>query len=330
MNLEKSNKILIIRLSSLGDILLTTPFVRSLKKQYPKLKIDFLLREQYKDSMLLNSNINSLITIQKDYDVKETKEQLLKNNYDLVIDLQNNFRSRKISKGISNKIVRFKKPALNKFLLVKTKINLFREIIPIPVRYAATIPNFNLDEKGLEIFTDSEISPLFEKDKIYIGICPGSRHKTKMYPEEYFIELGNKLTETGKKIILFGGKDDIEVCEKISKLIPGSVNLSNNNEMLKTSANMKMCKAIICNDSGLMHLSLASNIPVIAIFGSTVRDFGFAPYKGKNLVLENNSLSCRPCSHIGLEDCPKKHFKCMLELSPQFVFQKTLEFINKA
>ncbi|MCB0744299.1 MAG: glycosyltransferase family 9 protein, partial [Ignavibacteriae bacterium] len=294
------------------------------------LKIDFLLREQYKDSMLLNSNINSLITIQKDYDVKETKEQLLKNNYDLVIDLQNNFRSRKISKGISNKIVRFKKPALNKFLLVKTKINLFREIIPIPVRYAATIPNFNLDEKGLEIFTDSEISPLFEKDKIYIGICPGSRHKTKMYPEEYFIELGNKLTETGKKIILFGGKDDIEVCEKISKLIPGSVNLSNNNEMLKTSANMKMCKAIICNDSGLMHLSLASNIPVIAIFGSTVRDFGFAPYKGKNLVLENNSLSCRPCSHIGLEDCPKKHFKCMLELSPQFVFQKTLEFINKA
>ncbi|MCB0747783.1 MAG: glycosyltransferase family 9 protein [Ignavibacteriales bacterium] len=330
MNLEKSNKILIIRLSSLGDILLTTPFVRSLKKQYPKLKIDFLLREQYKDSMLLNSNMNSLITIQKDYDVKETKEQLLKNNYDLVIDLQNNFRSRKISKGISNKIVRFKKPALNKFLLVKTKINLFREIIPIPVRYAATIPNFNLDEKGLEIFTDSEISPLFEKDKIYIGICPGSRHKTKMYPEEYFIELGNKLTETGKKIILFGGKDDIEVCEKISKLIPGSVNLSNNNEMLKTSANMKMCKAIICNDSGLMHLSLASNIPVIAIFGSTVRDFGFAPYKGKNLVLENNSLSCRPCSHIGLEDCPKKHFKCMLELSPQFVFQKTLEFINKA
>ncbi|MCB0753041.1 MAG: glycosyltransferase family 9 protein [Ignavibacteriae bacterium] len=330
MNLEKLNKILIIRLSSLGDILLTTPLVRSLKKQYPKLKIDFLLREQYKDTMLLNSNINSLITIQKDYDVKEIKEQLLKNNYDLVIDLQNNFRSRKISKGITNKIVRFNKPAFYKFLLVKTKINLFREIIPIPLRYAKTIPNFNLDEKGLEIFTDLEVSPLFEKDKIFIGICPGSRHKTKMYPEEYFIDLGNKLTETGKKIILFGGKDDLEVCKRISTLIPGSVNLSNDNEMLKTSANMKMCKTIICNDSGLMHLALANNTPVIAIFGSTVKEFGFAPYKGKNLVLENNSLSCRPCSHIGLEDCPKKHFKCMLELSPQFVFQKTLEFINKA
>jgi len=92
---------------------------------------------------------------------------------------------------------------------------------------------------------------------------------------------------------------------------------------------MKKCKTIICNDTGLMHLALAADTPVIAIFGSTVKEFGFAPYKGKNLVLENNLLSCRPCSHIGLEECPKKHFKCMLEITPEQVYKRTLEFIDR-
>lgn len=77
-----------------------------------------------------------------------------------------------------------------------------------------------------------------------------------------------------------------------------------------------------------MHLALAVNVPVIAIFGSTVKEFGFMPYKGKSLVLENNSLSCRPCSHFGLGECPQKHFKCMLDITPQFVFNKTMEFIK--
>jgi len=224
-------------------------------------------------------------------------------------------------------IVRFHKPSLKKFLLVKFKLNLLKEIIPISVRYAESIPNFTLDEKGLEIFINSHENSVLKSGENYIGFCPGSQHKTKMWPEKYYIELGKLLNNSGKTIVLFGGKDDLNVCKKISDLIPNSINLSNNNELLKTAEEMKKCEAIICNDSGLMHLALAANVPVIAIFGSTVKEFGFAPYKGKNLILENNLLSCRPCSHIGLEECPKKHFKCMLEITPQQVYKKTLEFI---
>ncbi|MBK8944204.1 MAG: glycosyltransferase family 9 protein [Ignavibacteriae bacterium] len=339
MNLGKINKILIIRLSSLGDILLTSPLIRSLNNQFPNLKIDFLLREEYKDAVIFNPNLNSVISlnrkdnsltvISREFLTAKSKNKVVNlssQNYDLVIDLQNNLRSRKLSKGISKEILRFKKPSIEKFLLVKFKWNLFKEIIPIPVRYANTIPNFNLDEKGLEIFIGK--SEQIKIDENIIGFCPGSRHKTKMWKEEYFVELGNMFSNFEKTILLFGGKDDKEICEKISNKIPNSVNLSNDDELLKTAEVMKKCKVVICNDSGLMHLALAVNIPVIAIFGSTVKEFGFAPYKGKSLVLENNSLSCRPCSHIGLAECPQKHFKCMLDITPQFVFQKTSEFIK--
>jgi ADP-heptose:LPS heptosyltransferase len=91
---------------------------------------------------------------------------------------------------------------------------------------------------------------------------------------------------------------------------------------------MKLCKAIVCNDSGLMHTASATGTKVIALFGSTVKEFGFAPYNCSNLILENNSLTCRPCSHIGRIDCPKKHFDCMKSIKPEFVFEKLISFLT--
>ena len=108
----------------------------------------------------------------------------------------------------------------------------------------------------------------------------------------------------------------------------GAVDLSNNNDLINLAVNMKNCKAVVCNDSGLMHTALAVGSRVVAIFGSTVKELGFYPYKGDNLVLENNSLSCRPCSHIGLEKCPKEHFKCMNEIKPKIVFKQMLSFLS--
>jgi heptosyltransferase-2 len=83
---------------------------------------------------------------------------------------------------------------------------------------------------------------------------------------------------------------------------------------------MKMCKVVYTNDSGLMHLAAALKVPVMAFFGSTVKEFGFSPYNAKSFVLEIEGLSCRPCTHIGRKSCPKKHFKCMQEISPATAF----------
>ncbi len=318
------NKILVIRLSSLGDILLTTPVIRALKQQYSSAKIDFVVKEQYQDSLLFNPNISNLFMYEKEK-AEKLNSDLRDNSYDLVIDLQNNFRSHKLTGGVKAKIYRFKKPSIKKFFLVWFKINLLRDLKTISQRYAETA-GVNIDGKGPELFLPENITSRLEEGINYIGFCPGSKHFTKRWLPEYFIHLGNELVKLGFKIVLFGGKSDEELCKAISGNIQGCVNLQNDDQVLQTAADMKKCKLILTNDSGLMHTASAVGVPLIAVFGSTVREFGFIPVGTQNLILENKSLSCRPCSHIGKSSCPKKHFKCMKEITPEFVLNQLQMF----
>jgi heptosyltransferase-2 len=300
LNLDNVNNLLIVRLSSLGDILLTTPLVRTIKTKYPGIKIDFVIREEYSDLLKLNPHLKNVYIFHRNKDkTKELKNQLCNNSYDLVLDLQNNFRSHKLLRCFGDFVVAYKKNHLNKFLLVYFKINRLKDAPQIPDRYAAVLNSLTLDDYGPELITDKKPNQkLINFDKI-IGMCPGSKHFTKMWPEEYFIQLGNMLEKSGFNVALFGGSNDKQICGRISSELSSAINLSNDNDILQTAADMKMCNAIYCNDSGLMHTATAVGIPVIAFYGSTVKEFGFTPYKAKNLILENNYLSCRPCTHIG-------------------------------
>ena len=327
--LSKTNKILIIRLSSLGDILLTTPFIRAIKKQFPHIKIDMLVREEYTDVIKLNPYIDKKLLFKKDDKSNIALiEQLRNDNYQLVIDLQNNLRSKKVVSSLRINSVKFDKRSFDKFLLVNFKINKLKEAPHIPIRYSSTIQNLKLDNQGLDLFTDKSASAEISGKNNLIGFCPGARHFTKRWPKEFYIELGNKLTQDGYTIVLFGGKIDKEICAELVDKISGAINLSNNDELLQTAADMKLCKAVVCNDSGLMHTASATGTKLIAIFGSTVMEFGFAPYNCRNLILENNSLTCRPCSHIGRSDCPKKHFDCMKAIKPEFIFENLKSFLT--
>lgn len=326
--LSKLTKILIIRLSSLGDILLTTPFIRAIKSQFSDIKIDMLLREEYADVVKLNPYLNKKFLFKKDDKSNNVLIEQLKNtNYELVIDLQNNLRSKKIVSSLKTKSVKFDKRSFDKFLLVNFKINKLKEALQIPVRYSNTIQNLKLDEQGLDLFTDKSTNAELIGINNLVGFCPGARHFTKRWPKEYFIELGNKLTQNGYRIVLFGGRIDKEICKEINEVIPNSINLANDDDLMQTAADMKLCAVIVCNDSGLMHTASATGTKVIAIFGSTVKEFGFAPYNCNNLILENNSLTCRPCSHIGRSACPKKHFDCMKSIEPDFVFNEIQSII---
>ena len=328
MNFSDIKKILIIRLSSLGDVLLTTPLLRSIKTKYPHLEIDFIVRREFTDAVKYNPNILNIFPYIKNGDNSKFFDELFKRNYDLIIDLQNNNRSAGIVQSVSRPVAKFHKPNLKKFLLVNFKINLFKEILTIPERYSHSFNEIKLDDKGPELFIHDGIEPQIPKNENQIGFCPGSKHFTKMWPVEYFIELGNKLTEEGNKIVLFGGKEDWNICDQISSAIKYSINLSGEDNLLQIAADMKNCKYVVCNDSGLMHTACAVNMPVVALFGSTVKEFGFFPYKSRSLVLENNSLSCRPCSHIGRKTCPQKHFKCMKELTPGLVYDNIQNFVK--
>ncbi len=234
---------------------------------------------------------------------------------------------KRLTGSLNIKTLKFSKQSFDKFLLVNFKINNMKKAPPIPERYAITIPGLNLDGEGLELFTDQKPSSLIEKEK-YIGLAPGSRHFTKMWPEDYYKFLGKLLRKAGYGVLLFGGKNDISTCSEIAGKIEGSINLCNDNNLLQTAADMKNCLAIVCNDSGLMHTACAMKVPVLTFFGSSVKEFGFTPYKNRNLILENNSLTCRPCSHVGRERCPKGHFRCMLDISPEKAFEALMTLVE--
>jgi len=323
LKISEAKRVLIIRLSSLGDVLLTTPVVRGLKKNYPGLTIDFLVKPNFDVAIRLNPNVSSVIIYS---DTPEIVAQLKKNNYNLVIDLHNNFRTKKIVGQLGIPHYKFVKPNLEKFLLVHTKINLLKEKKPIPVRYAEVIPDFNLDDKGLELFIPDSIHSELEGLNNVVGFAPGAFHFTKRWLIEYYAELGEKLTEEGYTIAILGGDSDKAVCSDLQKMISNSLDLSNNNNLFQTAAHIKKCKVLICNDSGLMHTASAIGTPVIAIFGSTVKEFGFAPYGIKSIVVENSELKCRPCTHIGKTKCPKGHFKCMKEIMPDLLYEKFKKF----
>ena len=298
--------------------------------QFPDVKIDMLIREEYANVIKLNPYLNSKLFF-KNIEEENNRliEQLKNNQYELVLDLQNNIRSNKIASSLKTTKIKFNKRSIDKFLLVNFKINRLRKAHQIPVRYSSAIQNFRLDEKALDLFTDKSASIVLMSKNNLIGFCPGARHFTKRWPKEYFIELGNKLSQNGYTIVLFGGKIDKEICEEIRTKINGAINLSGDDDLLQTTTDMKLCRAVVCNDSGLMHTASASGTKVIAIFGSTVKEFGFTPYNCANLILENNSLTCRPCSHIGRSECPKKHFECMKSIKPEFVFERLQHFLNQ-
>jgi len=309
---QDERNVLIIRLSSLGDVLLTTPLIRSLKSKYPDINVDFVVKRQY--SMVLKGNpyLRRIFFPDEEIDVTQ---------YDVIVDLQNNLRSCKIRLKFEKRVVKFKKYSLDKYLLVNFKVNRFRELPAIPVRYAETVEKGLLDESGLDLLIPDSVKSRLTEDKQTIGICPGSRHFTKRYPAEKFIEVGNKLASEGFRVVVIGGEDEKNICAEISDSINGAINLSTENDLHQIAADMKRCDGIICNDSGLMHVACAVKVPVVVIFGSSVREFGFTPYGNKHKVVERENLSCRPCSHIGKEKCPEKHFRCMLEISSEEVIK---------
>jgi len=336
MNEPERKKILIIRLSSLGDVLLTYPLIKIIKEKEHNSTIHFLVKENFVQAIKTNPYIDSVISLNEKNE-KEVKSIVKNGNYDIIIDLQNNFRSRNLYPfSFRSRVYRFKKPSIKKFLLVNFKINLLKDNPSIAVHYIKSIYtdyDFNKLHLYFEIPEDKEKQilkklPEHFKVKVLIGVCPGAKHFTKRYPLDLFEKVIKKLIEKNYFIVLFGGGEDTEICKSLEIDDYAIKNFQNENDLLETAALMKKCSVIITNDSGLMHLSSLLKIPAIAIFGSTVREFGFAPVFEKSIIVENKNLNCRPCSHIGRSSCPKKHFKCMREISPDLIVQKVEEVIT--
>lgn len=316
-----SKKILIIRLSSLGDVILATGMPKLIKEKYPGTRVDFISQNPFADVLRNNSNIDNLYIYSKKSGVITDRRgreiKLNPDDYSFVYDLQKNRHSKRISSKINASVKRIKKNNFKKFLLVRFKINLLSDFKHVFKKYAevAGIKNISADDYKLEINYDCKM-PYNSGKKRLAAIAPGAKHFTKRFPYEKFVEIGEMLRyEYGFDIVLLGSKDETEVCSKISDALSFSVvDMSGKTSILESTALIDDSDLLMCNDSALMHIGSAVGTPLIAIFGSTSEEFGFFPLGGKSLVLQKD-LPCRPCTHIGRAECPKGHFDCMYGIS---------------
>ena len=339
-------KILIIRLSSIGDVLLATPLIRILRKRFPGSKIDFVIKEQFKELISLHPYLDTIYTYQKeatDNSLKEIKQRIKAQKYDVIFDIHKNFRSHYLRTGSkAEHIYKFKKFIFKRWLLVHLKIDLYKRIIPVYQRYIDSGRKLGIeyDEQGLDIFIPDSIRNTINnawdkipgsKDDLVIGIAPGASLMTKRWPVEGFRTIIEQLLETypQARILLFGDKNDQAITRELMSNENSRIfDVAGKYSLLETAALLDYCDLVVTNDTGLMHLASALKKKVVAIFGSTTEQLGFFPCNKEAIVIQNNKLKCRPCSHVGRQECPKKHFKCMLEISDADVLKAIYLLIN--
>ncbi len=341
MKSEKVKKILVIRFSSLGDVLLTSALLKSIKENFPEAEVHYLTKQNFAEVIRFNPNVNKIIEVDNDIDfaaLRKFKAELKSDGYDLIIDAHNSLRSFYLKLFLNAGKLTFKKYSFRKFLLVKFMINLMKDLPSVTVRYCNIIPQnkyiYSLPEIQTDDISKSNIEKLLRglnlsENKKLICIAPSSAHFTKTYPAEYYIQLINKFDSDKYTFLLIGkGKDRDNISKIKSQTGTNVIDLCDKLSVLELAELIKKCSVFICGDTGPMHIAEAVNTKLIMIAGSSVKEFGFYPQNENAVVLENNNLKCRPCSHIGRNECPMGHFKCMKEITPQTVYDAALKLLN--
>ncbi|MEI2738535.1 MAG: glycosyltransferase family 9 protein [Chitinophagaceae bacterium] len=323
-------KFLIIRFSSIGDIVLTTPVVRCLKKQVPDAEIHYLTKDSFRSVVEHNPYIDKLHVLAHSWELMI--EELRTEDYDYIIDLHHNTKTLRVKNVLKKKSFSFYKLNIQKYFYTAFKINMLPKV-HIVDRYLKTVESFGVknDGGGLDYF----IAPNEETKKEdipashsagYIACVIGAAHATKRWPVHKWKEF---CSEMEHPIILLGGPEDAANGNEIASMDDVKIYNACGKFKLNESADLvRKAKLIITNDTGLMHIAAAYKKPIISLWGNTVPSFGMTPYYGdapvSDLILQTNKLWCRPCSKIGYNKCPLGHFKCMEKISSQELREKVM------
>jgi len=317
-------KVLIVRFSSIGDIVLTTPVVRCVKQQLSGVQVHFLTKEKFASVIRHNPYIDKLYTM--DEELAEVIPQLKAENYDYIIDLHHNARTLRLKKALGKTSHSFNKLNWEKFLMVYFKINRLpnKHIVD---RYMETVLPLGVrnDAKGLDYFIDAKdevdisqkLPASFQQG--YDALVVGGSYFTKRIPLHQLLEI---CKHNSRPLVLLGGKEDTEIANQVAiayeeKVISlcGSLNLN------QSASVIRQAKKVISSDTGLMHIAAAYQKDIVSVWGNTIPEFGMGPYlpgEGSK-ILEVKGLSCRPCSKLGYRQCPRGHFKCMNDIDMSHV-----------
>ncbi len=313
-------KILVLRFSSIGDIVLTSPVVRALATQLPGAEVHFATKAAFGALFdanpyvakvhLLTGSLSQLVAV------------LRAERFDHIVDLHNNLRTRLLTLQLGVPVTRFDKLNGLKWLLVRFKINRL-PLVHIVQRYLAAAAPLGIqdDGRGLDYFIPpAQEVPLTALPAThragYVAVVIGAAHATKRLPPEKLIELCEQLAQP---LVLVGGPDDAPVAELLELYFqakPGDgrtriFNACGRFSLHGSASLVRQAQRVVTHDTGLMHIAAAFQRPIVSIWGNTVPEFGMTPFHTDFRVLEVSGLPCRPCSKIGYAQCPKGHFRCM-------------------
>ena len=337
-------KFLIIRFSSIGDIVLTTPVVRCLKRQIVTAEVHYLTKASFRPVLAANPYIDKLHLLEDDLD--GLIRTLQAEDFDYVIDLHHNLRTLKVKKALGKKAFSFNKLNVEKWWYTSFKWNRMPDE-HIVDRYLQTLSSFRVrnDGAGLDYFipkTD-ELKPEdipMSHQAGYVGLVIGAALATKKLPMHKLKELCSTIEYP---LILLGGPEDAAEGEELAAIDPIRIYNACGKFNLNESAGLvRQAKLVVTHDTGLMHIAAAFKRPIVSVWGNTVPEFGMYPYYGANYlgnyrgkediasgrpydVMEVRPLSCRPCSKIGYKKCPKGHFKCMEQQSVEKIVRTTMK-----
>ena len=311
-------KFLIIRFSSIGDIVLTTPVIRCLKQQVEGSTVHFVTKKQFLPLLQANPHIDKIHCL--DESLTALVRELKKEKFDYIIDLHHNLRSWLVKSGLRSFDFSFRKLNIEKWLMVNLKIDRLPRI-HIVDRYMQTLALFDVlnDGKGLDYYIPEKdtvdisiLPPAFRQG--YIALVAGARHYTKQLPMNKLVALCDLIS---KPIILLGGKEDIVTGDAVAGHTKGIVYNACGKFSINQSASLvQQARLVISHDTGLMHIAAAFKKKIISLWGNTIPEFGMFPYfpDENSRIIQVEGLTCRPCSKIGYDRCPRGHFRCMNEL----------------
>ncbi|MEO6819050.1 MAG: glycosyltransferase family 9 protein [Ginsengibacter sp.] len=325
-------KILIIRFSSIGDIVLTTPVIRCLRKKFPEAAIHYLTKEKFGGVVSSNPYLNRVLFLAEN--IETTIEEIKEEKYDYIIDLHHNLRTLRIKQALKKTSFHsFPKLNIEKWIYTNFKVNVMpsKHIVD---RYLETVSSLGVvnDGLGLDFFIPEEDK--LNQDDLpfshihgYIAIAIGAAHFTKRLPVEKLKELVSKIDFP---IVLLGGKEDAENGHLIAEAETVKVYNACGKFSLNESADIiRNAKLVISHDTGLMHIAAAFEKTILSVWGNTVPSFGMYPYKTRYEVFQVYKLWCRPCSKTGFDKCPLGHFKCMKLQSMDALAERAMFFVKK-
>jgi heptosyltransferase-2 len=322
-------KYLIVRFSSIGDIVLTTPVIRGLKQQVAEAEVHYLTKPQFAGILTENPYIDKILTLKDS--IAETIKEVMAEEYDYLIDLHHNLRTAVVKRKTGIIAFSFNKLNFQKWLLVNLKINKIPDV-HIVDRYMATVHLFDVknDGKGLDYFIPDSQEVIPEqmhaafKGKYMVAVV-GANHATKQIPADKMV---NIINHAGIPVCLVGGKDVLEQASLIEKeLKVPFLNTVGNISLHQSASFIRQSAIVLTPDTGMMHIAAAFKKNIVSLWGNTVPEFGMVPYLAgeQSKIFETKGLRCRPCSKIGYQKCPKGHFKCMQEIS----IQEVVDYVQK-